>query len=83
MQQEIEYIECSVCGGLMPALRKTKFGYNFCVNCSQVGAKRGIPVTKGVGEDTWVDLEINECIKNVSEPCVDYNLYFEEEDNIE
>jgi len=40
----------------MPLLRKTKFGYDFCVNCSNVSPKSGVIVQKGPGEDTWNEL---------------------------
>jgi len=83
MTQEIEYIECKICKQPMPLLRKTKFGYNFCVNCSEVGAKRGLPVTRGEGDHTWTELEIIEYTKPAVEQCVDYNLYFEDEETVE
>ena len=73
-------IPCPICGELYPSLRLTKFGYNFCVNCSNVDIKRGIPVTRGTGEDTWVDLEIISYAEKPTETCVDYNLYFEDEE---
>lgn len=47
---------CSRCGGEMPLLRKKKFGYDFCVNCSNVEPKVGHIVQYGPGEDTWCDL---------------------------
>lgn len=51
-------IPCPICGSPFPLLRKTKFGYNFCVNCSTIGAKKGIPVQRGTGEDTWDEIII-------------------------
>ena len=51
---------CVQCGTPMPELRLTKFGYNFCVNCSTVGAKRGIPVTRGSGDHTYTETIIME-----------------------
>jgi len=42
----------------MPELRLTKYGYKNCVNCSTVSAKRGVPVMRGTGDHTWVDLEV-------------------------
>lgn len=51
--QEIEYIECPRCKQPMPALRKTKFGYNFCVNCSNIAPKMGVSQQFGPGEDTY------------------------------
>ena len=61
MQQTIEIpnkmkmIPCSQCGTPMPELRLTQYGYDFCVNCSTVGAKRGIPVTRGTGDHTYTE----------------------------
>ena len=77
---DIPQIECKICGRPMPLIRLTKFGYNFCVNCSNVDIKRGIPVTRGTGEDTWIDLEIVEHTGKPTDQCIDYNLYFEDEE---
>jgi hypothetical protein len=33
---KIEMIECRSCGTSMPLLRKTLYGYNSCVKCSDV-----------------------------------------------
>ena len=30
----MEMIPCSKCGNNMPELRKTNFGYDFCIQCS-------------------------------------------------
>ena len=30
----------------------------FVINCSTVSAKRGVPVMRGTGDHTWVDLEV-------------------------
>lgn len=76
---EIKMIPCPKCGSPFPELRKTKFGYNFCVNCSTIEEKRGIPITRGTGEDTWTDLEIVDQREKPQDQCIDYNLYFEEE----
>ena len=56
----LKMIKCVRCNEDMPELRLTKFGYNFCVNCSTVGAKKGIPVVKGTGDHTWNEIEIVE-----------------------
>ena len=56
----ITYIDCIVCNQPMPELRLTKFGYDFCVNCSTVGAKRGIPVTRGSGDHTYTETIVME-----------------------
>ena len=50
-------IDCPKCKDQMPLKRK-ELGYNVCVNCSTVSAKRGVPIMKGTGDHTWVDLEI-------------------------
>jgi len=44
----------------MPELRLTQYGYKVCVNCSTIGTKRGIPVTKGSGDHTWTETIIIE-----------------------
>jgi hypothetical protein len=53
----LEMISCSKCGNDMPELRKIKFGYDFCVKCSDqyglIGKKRAITVQKGEGDHTW------------------------------
>jgi hypothetical protein len=53
----INTISCSKCGGNMPELRKIKFGYDFCIECSDkynlIGKKRAITVQKGEGDHTW------------------------------
>ncbi len=56
----LKMIKCVRCNEDMPELRLTKFGYDFCVNCSTVGAKKGIPVVKGTGDHTWNEIEIVE-----------------------
>lgn len=56
----VKMIPCTKCGGDMPELRFTTYGYNFCVNCSTVGAKRGLPVQMGIGDHTWTETVIME-----------------------
>ena len=51
----MKMIPCTKCKSPMSELRLTQYGYNVCVNCSTVGAKRGIPVTKGSGDHTWTE----------------------------
>ena len=46
-------IPCIKCKNDMPELRKTQYGYNFCVDCSTVGIKRGIYIQNGEGDHTW------------------------------
>ncbi len=57
---KMKMIPCIKCKSLMPELRLTKFGYKVCVNCSTVGTKRGIPVTRGSGDHTWTETIILE-----------------------
>ncbi len=50
-------MECPKCGNPMPIKRK-ELGYHVCINCSTESAKRGVPIMRGSGDHTWVDLEI-------------------------
>ena len=54
----VKMIPCSKCGADMPELRFTQYGYDFCINCSTIGAKRGIPVQMGEGDHTWTETVI-------------------------
>ena len=56
----VKMIPCIKCGGDMPELRLTQYGYDFCVECSTVGAKKGVPVMRGVGDHTWTETIIME-----------------------
>lgn len=56
----VKMISCTRCGEDMPELRFTSYGYDFCVNCSTVGAKRGLPVQRGTGDHTWTETIIME-----------------------
>jgi|TARA_R110000803_G_scaffold64319_1_gene125298 hypothetical protein len=56
----VKMIPCIKCRGDMPELRKTQYGYNFCINCSAVGAKRGVPIQRGTGDHTWTETVIME-----------------------
>ena len=58
--QKMKMIPCAQCGSSMPELRLTKYGYDFCVDCSTVGAKRGVPVMRGSGDHTWTETIIME-----------------------
>ena len=55
--EKLEMIACPKCGNPMPLKRK-ELGYHVCINCSTVSAKRGVPVMRGTGDHTWVDLEV-------------------------
>jgi|TARA_B110000503_G_C7047311_1_gene370775 hypothetical protein len=56
---EYKMIPCKICGGKMPELRLTNYGYNFCVTCSETGnmvkPKQGVAVMMGEGDHTWVE----------------------------
>ena len=55
--EKLEMMECPQCGSPMPVKRR-ELGYHVCVNCSTESPKRGIPVMRGSGDHTWVDLEV-------------------------
>ena len=55
--EKLKMMKCPQCDGPMPVKRR-ELGYHVCVNCSTVSAKRGIPVMRGTGDHTWVDLEV-------------------------
>ena len=55
---ELKKINCVKCGNLLPELRLTKYGYNFCVSCSDVTPKVGRVIVVGEGDHTATELEI-------------------------
>ena len=56
--QKIKMIPCPKCGQPMPELRKTLYGYNFCVDCSSVDKVVGITTVEGSGDHTYNDIII-------------------------
>ena len=46
-------ITCPKCGDDFPELRKTTYGYNFCVNCSDVEGVVGVTTVEGSGDHTY------------------------------
>jgi len=54
----MEMINCVRCGAAMPKLRLTKFGYDFCVNCSTEKPKKAINITRGSGDHTYNTIEV-------------------------
>ena len=56
---QLKMIPCTKCDGIMPELRLTEYGYNFCIKCSESGnyvkPKQGINVMMGEGDHTWVE----------------------------
>ena len=55
---ELKMIPCPKCGNPFPELRKTKYGYNFCVNCSDVEPVVGVTTVEGSGDHTYNDIII-------------------------
>ena len=59
---KMKMIPCSNCGAMMPELRLTKYGYSYCVKCSEAGLgagrKQGVPILMGEGDHTWVETVI-------------------------
>ena len=56
---EIETMNCVKCNIKIPPKRLEILpGTKTCVNCSTESAKRGVPVMRGTGDHTWVDLEV-------------------------
>lgn len=55
---EFEKIKCSRCTGDMPKLRLEKYGYDFCVTCSDVKPKVGRIRVVGEGDYTATELDI-------------------------
>jgi hypothetical protein len=45
VKQKLEMINCTICGNDMPLLRREKYGYKCCVNCSTVERVGGAPIT--------------------------------------
>jgi len=62
MKNKLKMIMCKSCGGDMPELRLTQYGYSFCITCSEngkgQGKKHGIPVMMGEGDHTWIETVI-------------------------
>ena len=57
----MESKKCVKCPKMINPLRlKAVPGTNTCVECSTVGAKRGVPVMFGSKDHTWTDLVVME-----------------------
>ena len=54
----MEMIDCVRCGAAMPKLRLTKFGYDFCINCSTERPKKAINITGGSGDHTYNTIKV-------------------------
>ena len=59
---KLKMIPCSNCGAMMPELRLLKYGYSYCIKCSEAGLgagrKQGVPILMGEGDHTWVETVI-------------------------
>jgi thiazole synthase ThiGH ThiG subunit len=56
---EIEVMNCIKCNQKIPPKRLEILpNTKTCVNCSTTAPKRGVPVMRGTGDHTWVDLEV-------------------------
>ena len=52
-------MNCKKCNSPIPQKRLEILPHTkVCVNCSTESSKRGVPVMRGTGDHTWVDLEI-------------------------
>ena len=53
----------------MPEVRFTRFGYDFCIHCSQEQPRIGRVVTMGEGDHTWNEIEFLDTVtaKKISE----------------
>lgn len=58
MIENLEMIPCTRCGNDMPKLRLDKYGYDFCVHCSDVKPKVGRVRVIGEGDYTVTELDI-------------------------
>jgi hypothetical protein len=56
----LKMISCPKCNNDFPELRKTEYGYNFCVECSTVEPLVGITTVEGTGDHTYNGLIIME-----------------------
>ena len=54
----LEKIKCTKCKGEMPKLRLTSYGYDFCIECSDVKPKVGRIRVVGEGDYTATELDV-------------------------
>jgi|TARA_R110001583_G_scaffold2725_12_gene19081 hypothetical protein len=58
-KNKIKTMDCIKCKKEIPPKRLEIIpNTKTCVNCSTESAKRGVPVMKGKGDHTWVELDI-------------------------
>jgi hypothetical protein len=58
MYENLEMIKCSKCREPFPKLRLDNYGYDFCVNCSNVKPKVGRIRVVGEGDYTATEMDI-------------------------
>jgi len=58
MVMSLEQIRCTRCKNDMPKLRLDNYGYDFCINCSDVKPKVGRIRVVGEGDYTATELDI-------------------------
>lgn len=58
MYENLEMIKCSKCRDPFPKLRLDNYGYDFCINCSDVKPKVGRIRVVGEGDYTATELDI-------------------------
>jgi len=58
MVMSLEQIKCTRCKNDMPKLRLDNYGYDFCINCSDVKPKVGRIRVVGEGDYTATELDI-------------------------
>jgi hypothetical protein len=58
MVMSLEQIKCTRCKNDMPKLRLDNYGYDFCVNCSDVKPKVGRIRVVGEGDYTATELDV-------------------------
>tara|TARA_R110001599_G_scaffold316076_1_gene525135 strand:+ start:80 stop:340 length:261 start_codon:yes stop_codon:yes gene_type:complete len=59
VKTKTKIMDCRKCGNEIPPKRLEIIpGTKTCVNCSTESPKRGVPVMRGTGDHTWVDLDI-------------------------
>lgn len=62
----LKMIPCPKCGNDFPELRKTKFNYHVCVDCSTVEPVVGITTVEGSGDHTYNDIIIMDQSKAIA-----------------
>ena len=55
---DIKMIECTRCKEDMPELRLTRFGYDFCINCSEEKPLQALSITGGDGDHTYNTIQV-------------------------